>query len=272
MNTFYDLSGQHFGKLTVIRHFSSEMGRLSGREHRIDRWLCRCECGEERIARSDTLKRGTSYQCRTCANRTISERRISHGQATRIRGVTSEYSTWSGMIARCYNSSNLAYANYGGRGITVCDEWRGSFGKFYADMGPRPSSNHSLDRIDNDGNYSKNNCRWASRDQQGTNKRTNVRISFNGENLTATEWSKKTGIKMGTIIQRLKSGRSLEEVFSPDYLFTGVHDWEKGLQIMGKIPDREVAKIVGCTPSNVGFMRKRHGIPSYRSTLRSRLR
>ncbi|MCE7937081.1 MAG: hypothetical protein DYG90_00475 [Chloroflexi bacterium CFX6] len=117
-----------------------------------------------------------------------------------------EYQAWRSMINRCERPQTREYANYGARGITVCPRWRSSFVAFYADMGPRPTPTHSLDRIDNDGNYEPDNCRWSTIRDQARNKRSNHRIAYSGEDLTVTEWAERTGIKDYTILRRLQKG------------------------------------------------------------------
>ena len=125
---------------------------------------------------------------------------------------TPEYDAWNNMKGRCYRSSQKCYKNYGGRGIEVCDRWRDSFMNFYADMGPRPSSTHMLDRIDNNGNYCPENCRWTTRKEQNDNRRTTVWIVYKGERKTLTEWSSLLGIRYGRMFQRYQSGWSDLEI------------------------------------------------------------
>jgi hypothetical protein len=127
---------------------------------------------------------------------------------------TSEYNIWCGIKSRCYNINDKKYSSYGGRGICVCEEWLNNFQCFYNDIGPRPSKKHSIDRIDNDGNYCKSNCRWATRFEQDNNKRTSVYIEYNGEKLTYTEWSIKTKIPMYLIRYRIRHGWSIEDALT----------------------------------------------------------
>src|SRR5688572_19651257 len=112
---------------------------------------------------------------------------------------TPEYKIWKGMIDRCYNPNCRNYANYGGRGIAMCDRWRKSFKAFIEDMGRRPSSLHSLDRKDNSGNYGPENCRWATRSEQQRNTRQNVLLTKDGVTLTMIEWAERLGLKYETI-------------------------------------------------------------------------
>lgn len=116
---------------------------------------------------------------------------------------TPEFNTWSHVIARCTNPRSKDFPRWGGRGITVCDEWRSSFLNFYRDMGPRPSPSHSIDRIDNDGAYEPGNCRWATQAEQQRNRRNNRWYTHEGETLTLAGWSERLGIPYFTLRTRL---------------------------------------------------------------------
>jgi hypothetical protein len=139
---------------------------------------------------------------------------ITHGYA--IGKKSAEYRAWQRMKGRCSDKSNNRYEYYGGRGIKVCDEWL-KFENFIADMGDRPSSDHSLDRINVDGNYEPNNCRWATRNEQANNKRSNHLITYEGQTLNITKWSLLTGINRATLHLRLKKGWPMERVFGERY-------------------------------------------------------
>jgi len=121
-----------------------------------------------------------------------------------------EYSRWAGMKKRCNNSKHKAYHNYGGRGIKYCERWE-KFSNFFEDMGKLPSPEHSLDRIDVNGNYSPENCRWATRSEQHNNTTRNVRLTHNGITLTATQWAKKFNLPQYLIYHRLQYGWSTEK-------------------------------------------------------------
>lgn len=149
------LTGMQFGLLEVLR-FSRRRGK-----HFL--WLCRCECGAEIEVQGSNLRNGHSTKCRSCGAR-------KHGLSREP-----EHNVWSGMIHRCHNPDSKDYKNYGGRGIVVCDEWRSSFQAFIEHIGRRPSDKHSIDRIDNDGNYEPGNVHWATRIEQNNNKRNNIK-------------------------------------------------------------------------------------------------
>lgn len=125
-----------------------------------------------------------------------------------------EYATWQRMKNRCYNSKHEGYGRYGGRGITVCERWRTSFANFLADMGPRPSSNHSIDRTNNNGNYDPANCRWATLVEQCNNTRDNHKLTFNGKTQGVSEWAREIGCKPHTITMRLARGWPLQLALS----------------------------------------------------------
>lgn len=135
------------------------------------------------------------------------------GRVYPVRPMLAERRAWCGMRARCRNQNNTSWHNYGGRGISVCERWQ-TFENFIADLGPRPSPLHSLERVNNDGNYEPGNVVWATRKEQAQNTRQVRRLSFNGETLTISDWARKLGVRVHTICTRLARGWSLERALT----------------------------------------------------------
>lgn len=169
---------------------------------------CRCDCGKEKPVRFSYLIELRSRSCRSCSNRELTNG-MKHGHAPRGT-VSPEYSSWRAMLSRCERAADISYANYGGRGISVCHGWRDSFEQFLLDIGPRPSLDHSLDRIDVNGDYEPANCRWATRREQGANRRSNVNLQWAGKLQSVAAWSRELGIKKITLYKRLGRGWSAD--------------------------------------------------------------
>lgn len=196
-----DITGQRFGRLAVICR-NGLIGNAVA-------WLCKCDCGNESKHPGIALRSGHVKSCGCLKIDTLkSGTNTKHGM-----GRTPTYATWSGMKTRCYNTQNDAYKSYGERGITVCDRWLESFSAFLNDMGERPKGK-SLDRINNDGPYSPENCRWATRTQQSNNTRRNVRILFNGREMTVSEWAKSLGVSREMLANRLSRGWPISRTFT----------------------------------------------------------
>lgn len=169
-----------------------------------------CMCGGIVAARVQSVRSGHRTTC-GCLLREITVRRITkHGHYN-----TPMYQIWRHIIERCSSSSSKGYRYYGGRGIKVCERWQ-DFEHFLEDMGPRPSPDHSIDRINVNGNYEPTNCRWATRIEQANNKRNNVLVDVSGQSLTIAQWAAVSNVHPGTINSRLKNGwGSQAAVFTP---------------------------------------------------------
>lgn len=197
MGAKVDLTGQRFGRLTVIRE-SKE--RLNGGVT----WLCRCDCGNEVIVRSNSLRRGRTLSC-GCYNHDVITK---HGMGrTRLHGI------WGNIRYRCENPTAINTADYGGRGIEVCEEWSNSFEAFrdWA-LANGYRDDLTIDRIDVNGNYEPSNCRWATLKEQGRNKRNNVLITYNGETHCMAEWAEITNQPRTRLQMRHRRGWSDEEI------------------------------------------------------------
>lgn len=164
--------------------------------------MCRCDCGTERSVQGYNLSSGKSKSCGCLSAEIAKGNNLTHGMCESL-----EYKTWMRMIQRCENEHNPSYHNYGGRGISVCSKWRLSFLSFYEDMGDKPSENHSIDRIDNDGNYEPGNCRWATRSEQMFNRRgwRNSSTNVKGVTLSNGKYS---------ALFKLKGKKRIERCFS----------------------------------------------------------
>lgn len=182
----HELAGRRFGHLLVIR-----------RDHRKTQWywLCRCDCGKEKVICQVNLTRGRATQC-GCR-----DPRRTHGAS-----FTPEYRAWKDMKARCFNPKNKSFKNYGARGITVCDRWRDSFSAFLADVGSRPGPGFSIDRRDNDGHYEPGNARWVEYQAQVNNQRKTIKVCYRGTLVPLQALVRMTGLNRQTVYHRIKYG------------------------------------------------------------------
>lgn len=194
------LVGQKFGLLTVADVVYYEKGR----------WFlyCVCDCGGYHIAERGNLLKGHIKSCGCLVGN------LRHGH-TRGNRWTPEYRTYTNILTRCLNKNRKCYSRYGGRNIKVCDRWLESFENFFEDMGKKPGSEYSIDRIDNNGDYCLENCRWATKVEQARNKRTTLTITFKGETKPLKEWTDQFGIRYHLAWQRIyKHKWPLEQVFN----------------------------------------------------------
>ena len=199
-----DLTGHRFGRLVVVKKQGVKGGRPA--------WLCKCDCGSEVTVRGNDLRRGATQSCGCLHRDQLIERNTTHGLCgNRL------YNIWGCMVQRCYNSNTPCYNLYGGRGITICDEWRNDFKSFYDwAMAHGYEDNLTIDRIDNDKGYSPENCRWITIKEQGNNRSTNRRLEYNGERHTISEWGELLGIDSEIISSRLRRGWSIEKTLTEE--------------------------------------------------------
>jgi hypothetical protein len=173
----------------------------------------KCHCGKEFESRVCHVKTNNSSSCGCRRARVSKEKATTHGLADKHP----LYSTWRAMMERCANVNCRAYKNYGSRGIKVCDRWSGrdGFPNFLEDMGEKPSPSHSLDRIDNNQGYSKENCRWATKNQQARNTRSSRIIYYQGMNKTLAEWAEILDIPKSTLLNRINRSKwSINKAFN----------------------------------------------------------
>lgn len=181
-----DRTGKRYGRLVVLRRLHENNSRSL--------WVCQCDCGNTVTVRLSELALGNVKSC-GCSPKGRAP--LNHGMSkTRI------YRIWKMMHQRCNNPKSQGYENYGGRGIRVCPEWD-MFEQFYADMGLPPSKDHTLDRCDNNKDYSKGNCKWATWAEQHRNRRDNRLITAFGETKCMTEWAEEYGLPVSTLKNRL---------------------------------------------------------------------
>lgn len=203
-----DMTGFRVGKLEVIEYVETRSNQAY--------WLCKCDCGNSKIVRGSHLRLGDVKSC-GCLRSEENKSRATHN-LSRDR----LYNIYHSMLKRCYSINNCSYSHYGGRGISVCEEWlnkTNGFNNFYSwSMENGYTVQKSLDRIDVNKSYCPDNCRWASAKEQANNRTNTTRIEYQGKNLTPSEWSAITGIDRQVILNRYKKGVSIEKVFDTSRL------------------------------------------------------
>lgn len=207
--------GQKFNRLTVVGHGPRVPNGTGGRSS-VATWECVCDCGSPINVRKGQLISGATKSC-GCANLDALRARGTHRDTQ-----STEYCTWEQMLNRCLNPRTPAYSRYGGRGITVSDEWRSSYETFLADVGRKPTPQHSIERIDNDGNYELGNVKWATKTEQANNRRNNRFVEFRGERKTIAQWAVSVQMPVPRIYERLVClgwtvERALTTPMNPNY-------------------------------------------------------
>lgn len=220
MGAAIDLKGTRFGRLVVT-------GRTGNDRYGRARWSWLCECGTQGESDGQHLRTGNTRSCGCLPREQTAARSITHSE-TVGRRWTAEYRAHNGMLRRCYETGHISYPRYGGRGITVCDRWRfGEGGKtgvecFIEDMGRKPSPQHSVDRVENDGDYGPGNCRWATRLEQSANSRRSRRVMYRGKQMTLRQAWELAGrvVDRYALRRRLYLGWSVEKALETP---TGAH-------------------------------------------------
>ncbi|MBD2201542.1 hypothetical protein H6G33_09305 [Calothrix sp. FACHB-1219] len=200
MSKIIDITGQVFGRLTVIKQIGFNKDRRA-------LWLCKCSCGNETTVTGKALRAGTTRSCGCLIVRNGVEK-TKHGMTD-----TKEWNVWRGMMKRCYQPTQDKYPLYGGKGIIVCERWH-TFQNFYEDMGNVPEG-MTIDRIDSSKNYEPENCRWVDIYVQNNNRGDyNVRWSYKGKDQTVSEWARELGCNNTTLFERQRRGWSIEKILS----------------------------------------------------------
>lgn len=211
MNNYIEIKGNSlnikdmtFGSLTALGPVrKSKNGRII--------WLCQCKCGNMTEVRTSHLMSGHTQSCGCLGSRmSAGERFSTHGL-----GKTKEYGSWAGIIQRCTNPNDVRYPDYGGRGITICEEWRHSFLAFYnhvSFLSHSGEKGYSIDRIDNNSNYEPGNVRWSTAADQNRNTRRNIMLTHNGKTQCLTDWANDIGVSPRMLHKRFQNGWSTEKI------------------------------------------------------------
>lgn len=207
-----DRIGQRIGKLVVIERGPNKIETAkSGKTSVRACWVCLCDCGNIIVASGHNLNKALNNPDSTAGTRScgclMGKGGLKHGLAT-----TKEYGAWRNIVQRCLNPNNTHYADYGGRGIKICDKWL-TFEGFLDDMGRRPEG-MTIDRIDNELGYYKENCRWVNMEVQGNNRRTNVKLEFDGKIMTISQWAREKGLSKGALKSRIERGWTIERALT----------------------------------------------------------
>ncbi len=213
-----DLTGKRFGRLLVLKR-----GTRPGGKGRRTFWLCRCDCGVEKDVWAYSLTRPTAPS-RSCGCLRDDIREAALAAQGFVTQGNPTYSSWARMRMRCHNPKSTQYRWYGGRGIKVCQRWD-SFHNFLADMGTRPSQKHTLDRINGDGDYEPENCRWSTQKEQMNNTRRTKHLTVDENTKTVTDWSESGEISSSLIHNRLRKGWTVKEAITRPRAVTPTYEW-----------------------------------------------
>lgn len=205
MSARLDVAGQRFGRWLALSRDSFRNRSM---------WTCRCACGQKRSVSLSDLRSGKSVSCGCFKSETARTHFVTHGHASALGNRAPEYRVWSHIKDRCHNPKQARYADYGGRGVVMCSRWRQSYEAFIEDVGRRPSSRHSLDRIDNDGNYAPGNVRWATAFEQAQHTRRTRLLTTNGRTQTLSSWARELGLAPATLTKRLARGWSVDKTLA----------------------------------------------------------
>jgi len=203
MPSFINLKGKKFHRLSVLKR-AVNTPRVC--------WVCRCDCGEITTVDASRLKSGHTKSCGCAQRESVIRRNQRHGEAHRKK-QSREYRAWCEMKTRCFNTRRKHYKNYGGRGITICPQWRTNYQQFLQDMGRCPPE-MTLDRRDNDLGYFPENCRWATTTEQGNNTRQNHFLTYQGRTLTVAQWERELGFKPNVVKFRIHRGWSTHDALT----------------------------------------------------------
>jgi hypothetical protein len=201
-----DVCGQKFGRLLVVE-------RLGSYNKRESYFKCICDCGNELNVKLGHLKSGNTKSCGCYKSEIRTKLNTTHGNA-KSKNRSTEYVSYHAMISRCYNKNQRSYADYGGKGVIVCDRWLNSFENFLEDMGKKPNSNYTLERIRVNGIYEPNNCKWITRAEQSKNKRTSVWHEHNGVKMILSDWAKFLNVHPSAIRLKIRSGKKFSEIYN----------------------------------------------------------
>lgn len=197
-----NLKGKKFGRLKVDKMIYIKNGHTY--------WKCKCDCGNDCIVKGYSLKSGNTKSCGCLQKENASKAKCKHRMSK-----TKLYKRWEDIKKRCYNKNSYNYKNYGGRGIKVCDEWLNDFMNFYNwAMENGYEENLSIDRIDNNGDYEPNNCRWVDIKTQCNNRRSNHLITYKGKTQNVSQWCEELNVSRSMVEFRLRKGLSLDEIFT----------------------------------------------------------